>query len=153
MPPVVFCGQGVAPCAQKQPPFAVFLPARQPDGVSMRRCGGVGRATAEKLSAFAKWRTFWARVLPHALWRHKRRKKLLLVSPFFTRGVAKRNANKQKRLLRGQKPFFCACCAFTLGDFVCLSRQASKVICALCAFCWQGVAACCRRQYQLKPPA
>ena len=32
------------------------------------------------------------------------------------------------------KSLFCACCAFTLGDFVCLSRQASKVISAQCVF-------------------
>ena len=130
MPPVVFCGQGVAPCAQKQPPFAVFLPARQPDGVSVWRCGGVGRATAEKLSAFAKWRTFWARVLPHALWRHKRRKKLLLVSL----SVSPRVIRTNKKGFCVGKSLFCASCAFTLGDFVCLSRQVSKVISAQCVF-------------------
>lgn len=149
MPPVVFCGQGAAPCAQKQPPFAVFLTARQPDGVSMRRCGGVGRATAGKLSAFAKYSTFWARVLPHALWRHKRCKKLLLVAL----SVSPRVIRTNKKGFCVGKSLFCASCAFTLGDFVCLSRQASKVISAQCVFVGRVLLRVAVGKYQLKPPA
>ena len=152
MPPVVFCGQGVAPCAQKQPPFAVFLPARQLDGVSAWRCGGVGRATAEKLSAFAKWRTFWQACCGMRCGGTNGAKSFCSF-PLSSHAVSPSVTRTNKKGFCVGKSLFCASCAFTLGDFVCLSRQASRVISAQCAFCWQGVAACCRRQYQLKPPA
>lgn len=153
MPPVVFCGQGVVPCAQKQPPFAVFCPHGSltvfQRGVAAGKLAGQRRGNCQRLPNGAP---LGKRAVGMRCGGTNGAKSFCSF-PLSSHTVLPRATRTNKKGFCVGKSLFCASCAFTLGDFVCLSRQASKVISAQCVFCRQGVAACCRRQYQLKPPA
>ena len=148
MLPVVFCKAPRLVC-KNSPRLLFFCPHGSLTVFQRGVAAGLAGQRRKNCQRLPNGAPFGQECCRYALWRHKRRKKLLHVALSVSPSVTRTN---KKGFCVG-KSLFCASCAFTLGDFVCLSRQASKVISAQCAFCRQGVAACCRRQYQLKPPA